>query len=392
MAISFATWPGFGIDWTCVAIGAERELHEIVSTVPAEHRGTMCALPKRPKDSNWALLAQALQKYPEWETIDAVIPNGVLAGWALPAVLWRETGRRPAVIGSIHNDMDIAYQMSGEGVSHCDGVFAVSRHCQDEFVRRYPSLPKPAFIPYCVPIAERISARASNGPLQLVYCGRVTQPQKRVLDLVPLVSALVARKTDFVLHVVGDGPDLPSLRRQIDTSGCHDRVVVHGPIPTAQVPSLMATMDVLVSVSEYEGTSISMLEAMGQGVVPVVTDIASGVRDVIQPGVNGWVVPIGATTAMADVIFQLSRNREQLAMASAGAWERVKSDYSFYASAQSMGEFLHVSAQHPRGGYRMYKNHPIWRAAGRLESPWLPNWVVRSLRSLRLTTSRQRPL
>lgn len=38
--------------------------------------------------------------------------------------------------------------------------------------------------------------------------------------------------------------------------------------------------DVFVNVSEYEGTSLSMLEAMGYGCVPVVTDV-SGAREFI---------------------------------------------------------------------------------------------------------------
>jgi len=58
-----------------------------------------------------------------------------------------------------------------------------------------------------------------------------------------------------------------------------------------QVQKLWQTADVCVLVSEYEGTSVSMLEAMAAGCVPVVTKV-SGTADVIQPGINGFTGPV----------------------------------------------------------------------------------------------------
>ena len=50
--------------------------------------------------------------------------------------------------------------------------------------------------------------------------------------------------------------------------------------------------DIYLNFSEYEGTSLTMLEAMASGCVPVVTDV-SGVSDFIEDGVNGLVSDIG---------------------------------------------------------------------------------------------------
>jgi glycosyltransferase involved in cell wall biosynthesis len=198
---------------------------------------------------------------------------------------------------------------------------------------------------------------------------------------------LFAKKINFTLHIIGDGPLLPTLRKELAIYP-PERIVIHGQVPLSRVQELMAAMHILISVSEFEGTSISMLEAMGQGVVPVVTDIASGVRDVIEPQTTGWVVPVGDMPAMANVLAMLDADRNLLSAAGAAAWARIHRDYSFRASAGAMSQLLHRVANSPRGPYRMRKNHPVWRT-GLLERPWLPNSLVRGLR-LAKTAMQQR--
>ena len=53
------------------------------------------------------------------------------------------------------------------------------------------------------------------------------------------------------------------------------------------------------------------MEAMINGAVPVVTD-TSGIREDIEDGINGYIVPIGDYTAMAMKIDYLANHRELL--------------------------------------------------------------------------------
>ena len=49
--------------------------------------------------------------------------------------------------------------------------------------------------------------------------------------------------------------------------------------------------DIYVSTSLHDGTSVSLLEAMGSGAFPIVTDIPSN-REWIHHGQNGFLVPV----------------------------------------------------------------------------------------------------
>jgi glycosyltransferase involved in cell wall biosynthesis len=54
---------------------------------------------------------------------------------------------------------------------------------------------------------------------------------------------------------------------------------------------LLSQTDIYVSTSLYDGTSVSLLEAMGSGAFPIVTDIPSN-REWISPGQNGFLVSV----------------------------------------------------------------------------------------------------
>ena len=88
-----------------------------------------------------------------------------------------------------------------------------------------------------------------------------------------------------------------------------------------------AAHDLFLLTSAFEGLPLSMLEAMGQGCVPVVADLASGISEVIQHGVNGFRCPQGDAAAYARCLRTLHdahEVREQMALR---AWETVEARF-----------------------------------------------------------------
>jgi glycogen synthase len=89
---------------------------------------------------------------------------------------------------------------------------------------------------------------------------------------------------------------------------------------------------VFLLASDAEGLPISLLEAMAHGVVPVVSDLESGIRDVVDAG-NGLLVDVDDTEGYARAIIHLHEHRDELAAKSAAAHERVKKEFSVEAMA-----------------------------------------------------------
>ena len=69
--------------------------------------------------------------------------------------------------------------------------------------------------------------------------------------------------------------------------------------------------DIYLNISDFEGMSLTMLEAMAYGAFPVVTDV-SGVMDVVKDGKNGLIVPIEKWLNCVDKIAALDADRELL--------------------------------------------------------------------------------
>lgn len=267
-----------------------------------------------------------------------VIPNYADIAYAA-AMQLRARGTRTLAVA--HTDEEY-YKELASTYSLWDGAVGVSRACMDWLrpievtTRAYRTPPRPMdCIPCMAPVASAPRAVAPDGPIKLAYVGRMVQVQKRIADLLLVVDGLEARAVPFVLHMIGDGVDLPAWRADLGKRSLrHGRVVIHGRRDHEWVESFIRTIDVSVLVSEFEGTSVSMLEAMGAGVVPAVTAVRSGVDEWVRDNENGIVVPVGAPDQMAERLAGLARNRAEIARLGRSAWEKVRREASIERMAE----------------------------------------------------------
>ena len=131
--------------------------------------------------------------------------------------------------------------------------------------------------------------------------------------LIKLVQVLVERKICFVMDIAGDGVARQELDEFIRSNHLEKKVRLLGEIDRSEIPSFWKEQDVCINIADYEGRSHSIIEAMGNGAVPVVT-ATSGVREDIVDDENGYIVPIGDYHAMAERIEYLSKHRERLSI------------------------------------------------------------------------------
>jgi glycosyltransferase involved in cell wall biosynthesis len=113
--------------------------------------------------------------------------------------------------------------------------------------------------------------------------------------IVEFFAQTVARGVDAHLLFVGDGPLLPAIRTLIESRGLSARCTFAGSQP--DVAPFLATMDVLVLPSQWEGLGIVALESQASGVpviasteVPCDVDVIPGLVEHVplSAGVTGW--------------------------------------------------------------------------------------------------------
>lgn len=107
------------------------------------------------------------------------------------------------------------------------------------------------------------------------------------------------------LAIVGDGPLRRALADTAAELGLQDAVWFAG--DRGDVPDLLKLMDVFVLPSLGEGISNTVLEAMASG-LPVVASAVGGNVELVTPGDNGALFPVGDTAALAAALVPLLKN------------------------------------------------------------------------------------
>jgi glycosyltransferase involved in cell wall biosynthesis len=149
----------------------------------------------------------------------------------------------------------------------------------------------------------------STKPICIGFAARIAKAQKRADLLIPLIQGLEEKHINYKLSIAGDGPYSPIIEEYVRENNISDRVHLLGQIDRENINDFWKEQDIFISLSEYEGSSLSMLEAMSYGVVPVETRV-SGANEFIETGINGFICETGNVTQMLQYIFYLEQNRE----------------------------------------------------------------------------------
>ena len=118
---------------------------------------------------------------------------------------------------------------------------------------------------------------------------------------------------------------LQSLRQQLARN---NRVIFHGPQPNKVILQALVHTHVTIHLSKNEGLPVCLVEAMKSGSVPVVFDLPTGIHDIIDHNINGYIFPQGDISSIVNQIESLDRDRKLLESRSKEAMAKTNSMFS----------------------------------------------------------------
>lgn len=131
------------------------------------------------------------------------------------------------------------------------------------------------------------------------FVGRLIEA-KGIKEFLQMAKGILEKRKDVVFIVVGYGPLEGYVRKFIEENGLEDNVLFLG--FRKDVDKLMKLFDVFVLPTWYpEGMPRTILEAMAMG-IPVVTTNVRGCRELVEDGVNGYLVRIGDIEAIMQIV------------------------------------------------------------------------------------------
>lgn len=157
-------------------------------------------------------------------------------------------------------------------------------------------------------------------------------PRKNTKSLIQAMPGVLEAVPDATLRVVGGGPSLKNLEKQVGRLSLENAVTLLGEVPDDEaVRREYAAADVFCLPSLQEGFGIAYLEAMAAGLPVVALDVAA-VPEIV--GDAGVLLPPGDETALADALINLLKNKDLRDELGRRGIERAAA-YSWRAVAES---------------------------------------------------------
>jgi glycosyltransferase involved in cell wall biosynthesis len=178
---------------------------------------------------------------------------------------------------------------------------------------------------------------------RLVNIGRIVE-QKGQAILVQAAAGLRDRGLEFELVIVGDGPMRPEIEHLIERLDLRGNVRITGYLSNQGVLEELIAARALVLPSFAEGLPGVFFESLALG-RPVISTYIAAHPELIEPGVNGWLVPAGAVEPLVDAMEQVIKADPELLerMGRAGA-RRVAEQHNVHTETAKLLDLFNQRA------------------------------------------------
>jgi glycosyltransferase involved in cell wall biosynthesis len=157
--------------------------------------------------------------------------------------------------------------------------------------------------------------------------------QKNFPLFLEVATGVCSRLPQVIFVIAGEGPERALLEEMSRKLGVADRVRFLGFVK--EMPELYQSLDLLLLTSHFEGTPLTVLEAMAMG-VPVVASRVDGVEEVLEDSRDGILVAPGRRDLFIEGICRVLQDRHLWQRLSRAAQEKARQCYSAEAMVRQV--------------------------------------------------------
>lgn len=219
----------------------------------------------------------------------------------------------------------------------------VSKDIRERFINEYGfSEEKVVIIHNGVEIIERVPSRKETDVFIIGSSGRYV-PVKDY-PLMVEVAKEVSKQIDRIhFELVGDGPERAKIQKLIKQYGLESICSLRGFVK--DISSFYQSLGLYLNTSIHEGIPISVLEAMAHG-LPVIAPRVGGLKEIIEDGVQGYLVEGRSPKDFADKCLELYENEPLRRRMACAAREKVAKEFSIDRMAEQYYHLYCNAAHH----------------------------------------------
>jgi glycosyltransferase involved in cell wall biosynthesis/serine acetyltransferase len=176
------------------------------------------------------------------------------------------------------------------------------------------------------PDRETLFPKLSPEDMLIVAVANMNTESKGYTDLIHAASEVCRHFPQARFLLVGDGRERSKLEGMARGANLSENILFLG--KRTDVPRILPCGDLFVSSSWSEGLPNSVLEAMAAG-LPVVATRVGGTPEVIEDGLSGVLVAPRDSSALANGILRVLRDKDFAQALARGGRERVKTAFGF---------------------------------------------------------------
>ncbi len=372
------TWAGAG-----VPVSKRRRLQTALRQMPAFLRGAFLARfhtfnPARHGRAalNLSLFYSCLPLLERETRFDAVHCH--FGGKGLRALTWREMGLIQGPISTVFHAHELAGLSDKEGRKRYAPLFKsgtlllpISHHWRQRLIR-WGADPRRTLVHHMGVDSAEFEyfphIRDRKAPVRILTVGRLVEQKgyEFALRAVARLRAMIREKIDY--RIVGSGELEPLLKRLVTELDLEDVVRFAGAQPLDQVDRALqeSHLFILPSVTAangfQEGIPVALMEAMASG-VPVVTTRHSGIPELVDHGVSGFLAEERAVEPLAESMARLISEPGLVARITEQARKKIEQEFNIRTlNLQLQERFRNESerdrTKHPaRGSYQTSHAH-----------------------------------
>ncbi|MBS1735214.1 MAG: glycosyltransferase family 4 protein [Bacteroidetes bacterium] len=250
--------------------------------------------------------------------------------WACIASKWiKDAGISTVLV--MHNDDSMHHALLREFVIKEDNVSAVV--CVSKLLTNLAKEILPENfgifeIPCGVPVLDSKISINKEGIMKIIYAGRIEENQKRITRLVKSFCQAAKNVEGTEYSIYGNGSNIRGMLNALQHEGKELPVRYKGHFDSKEIHEKLLDNHVIALLSDYEGLPVSIMEAMACGLVPVCTNIRSGIGELVIHGETGLLVSGNIPDEFSKAIKYLKSNPTSFIKMSQNARKKIWDDFS----------------------------------------------------------------
>jgi glycosyltransferase involved in cell wall biosynthesis len=285
-------------------------------------------------------------------------------------------GLQNKVVQIVHGNYEYYYDLAQKHEQFIDSYICISPKIFSSLQEKLPSR-KDDIFQLNFPVPNVNTKNVFGDCLNLFYAvGNLKDDNKQFKTIVDIVKKLGNFDEKYFFTIVGGGLS----KEEFDgfwPSQMKTQVEYLGHVDNDVILNILPKQDIFLLPSVVEGLPVSLVEAMKAGVVPLITNWAGAVDELVTPAQTGYYFEVGAVNDYVECIKALSNDRKLLKQISDNTSHRANTLFAPIENTQKF-EDIYIDVLKKVTPFK----EPVKVYGSRLDQPWLANIITNTIRNL----------